>query len=103
MISRSRKIGSLFVVILSGLFLIPRTGICQEEKKERHWAFRNIKKPEMPQVHDSSWVRTPIDAFVLANIEKNGLKPAPPADKRTLLRRVYLDLICFPPTPEEQK
>jgi hypothetical protein len=57
----------------------------------------------VPAVRDRAWVRTPIDAFLLARLEANHLHPAPPADKRTLLRRVYLDLIGLPPTPDEQK
>jgi hypothetical protein len=68
-----------------------------------HWAFRPVRRPQVPAVRDRSWVRTPIDAFVLARLEKAGLQPAPPADKRTLLRRAYLDLIGLPPTPEEQR
>jgi hypothetical protein len=53
-------------------------------------------------VRERGWVRTPIDAFILAKLEEAGLKPAPAADKRTLLRRVHLDLIGLPPTLEEQ-
>jgi hypothetical protein len=68
-----------------------------------HWAFRPVARPAVPAVRDRSGVRTPIDAFVLARLEKAGLKPAPPADRRTLLRRVTLDLIGLPPTPEEQR
>jgi hypothetical protein len=48
-----------------------------------------------------AWVKSPIDRFILARLEEKGLKPAPPADKRTLLRRAYFDLIGLPPTPEE--
>ncbi len=70
---------------------------------EQHWAFRPVRRPEVPAARDRAWVRTPIDAFVLARLEKAGLRPAPPADRRTLLRRVYLDLIGLPPTPEEQR
>jgi hypothetical protein len=69
----------------------------------RHWAFQPVHRPQVPAVGDSSWVRTPIDAFVLARLEKEGLRPAPFADRRTLLRRVYLDLIGLPPTPDEQQ
>jgi hypothetical protein len=53
-------------------------------------------------VADSGWVRNPIDNFVLAELEKRGWRPSPPAAPRALLRRVYLDLIGLPPTPEEQ-
>jgi hypothetical protein len=68
-----------------------------------HWAFQPVKRPAIPQTRASSWIATPIDAFVLARLEKDGLQPAAPADRRTLLRRVYLDLIGLPPTPEEQR
>ena len=68
-----------------------------------HWAFQPVVEPEVPAVKDSAWVRNPIDAFVLAELEAQGWKPAPPAEPRRLLRRVYLDLIGLPPTPEEQR
>ena len=54
-----------------------------------------------PAVKDAAWVRNPIDNFVLAKLEKEGLKPSPEADKTTLIRRVYLDLIGLPPTPKQ--
>jgi hypothetical protein len=66
-----------------------------------HWSFRPLGRPAVPAVRDKSWVRTPIDAFILARLEKNNLRPAPPADRRTLLRRVYFDLIGLPPTLAE--
>src|SRR5205823_2646233 len=53
-----------------------------------------------PAVKDATWVRNPIDAFILAKLEADGLRPSPQADKVTLLRRVTLDLIGLPPTPE---
>jgi hypothetical protein len=66
-----------------------------------HWSFRNPVRPAVPAVHEPSWVRTPVDAFVLARLEKAGLRPAPEADRATLLRRVALDLTGLPPTPQE--
>ena len=66
-----------------------------------HWAFRPVRKPSPPAVRDASWPKGDIDRFVLAELEANGLKPAPPADKRTLIRRVTFDLTGLPPTPEE--
>jgi hypothetical protein len=68
-----------------------------------HWAFKPPKRPAIPAVRNSDWVRNPIDAFVAAEQEKRGLKPLPAAAKRVLLRRVYLDLIGLPPTPEEMR
>ncbi len=67
-----------------------------------HWAFKTPARPELPKVKDAAWVRNPIDAFVLAKLEKEGLKPSPEADRATLLRRLSLDLIGLPPTIAEQ-
>ncbi len=65
------------------------------------WSLQKLKRPEPPTVKNKDWVRNPIDAFVLAGLESRGLRPTPPADKATLLRRVTFDLIGLPPTPEE--
>ncbi len=67
----------------------------------RHWAFRPPVRPAVPAVKDAKWPRNPIDAFVLARLDKEGLRPSPEADKTTLIRRVTLDLTGLPPTPEE--
>ncbi len=66
-----------------------------------HWAFQPVKDPAPPAVRDASWARNPLDRFVLAKLEDRGLRPAPPADRRTLLRRATFDLHGLPPTPEE--
>lgn len=71
--------------------------------KTDHWAFRPPVHPALPAVKNATWGRTPVDAFVLAALEKQGLDPAAPAARHTLLRRVYLDLIGLPPTPDEQR
>jgi hypothetical protein len=65
------------------------------------WSFQPIKRPPVPSVNDTVWVRNPIDAFVLAKLENAGLRPSPQTDKRRLIRRVTLDLIGLPPTPDE--
>jgi cytochrome c553 len=65
------------------------------------WAFQPIANPALPAVRDATWVRKPLDRFVLAKLEANGLHPMRPADKHALLRRVTFDLIGLPPTPEE--
>src|SRR6185295_5573401 len=65
------------------------------------WAFQLPKRAPVPAVARSGWSRNPIDAFLLASMEKKGLKPSAPADRRTLIRRVYLDVLGLPPTPEE--
>ncbi len=66
-----------------------------------HWSFQPVGNPTPPAVKDAAWVRDPIDRFILAKLEAAGLHPAPPADKRTLIRRVTFDLTGLPPTPEE--
>ena len=67
----------------------------------RHWAWQPVRPQIVPIVKNKAWCRTPLDAFVLAHLEAKGLKPAPAADRRTLLRRVTYDLIGLPPTREE--
>lgn len=66
-----------------------------------HWAYLKPLRPKVPANKSSHWVRNPIDAFVLARLEKEGLKPSPEASKEELLRRVSLDLTGLPPTLEE--
>ena len=66
---------------------------------DRHWSFKEIERPELPVVKNETWVRSPLDRFVLARLEAEGLTPAPEADRRTLARRVALDLTGLPPDP----
>src|SRR6266478_6736708 len=68
---------------------------------EPHWAYIKLERPEPPATKMSEWVRNPIDAFILHGLEAKNIQPSPEADKRTLLRRVSLDLIALPPTPAE--
>src|SRR5262245_9061681 len=63
------------------------------------WSFRKLRRPPVPRPNDPSMTVNPIDAFVIAELQKKGLKAAPRADKLTLLRRAYFDLIGLPPTP----
>ncbi len=67
------------------------------------WSFQPFLKSPAPSVREAAWPRTPIDRFVLARLEKEGLKPARFADRRTLLRRATYDLTGLPPTPEQTK
>ncbi|HLY20713.1 MAG TPA: PSD1 and planctomycete cytochrome C domain-containing protein [Bryobacteraceae bacterium] len=71
------------------------------ESKAVHWAYVAPKRPEVPAVRNQAWVRNPIDAFILARLEKEGLSPSREATRETLIRRVSLDLIGIPPTPAE--
>jgi hypothetical protein len=91
----------------SGLVLKPEQialfgeWIGQGARYRPHWAFSPIVRPAEPRVQHGDWVRNPIDRFVLARLEAAALQPSPPADPPTLVRRVYLDLLGLPPTPEE--
>jgi hypothetical protein len=67
----------------------------------QHWAFVAPKRPQLPDVKDASWPRTPIDHFILARLDHEGLRPSPEADKPMLLRRVTFDLSGLPPTLAE--
>ncbi|MFN0164834.1 MAG: DUF1549 domain-containing protein, partial [Bryobacteraceae bacterium] len=66
-----------------------------------HWAYQPPKRPPLPKVNNRAWTRGPIDLFIAAGHGKRNLEPMPEADKPTLLRRVYLDLIGLPPAPDE--
>lgn len=65
---------------------------------EEHWSFQKVVRPEPPAVQDAAWVRNPIDTFVRLRMEAAGVAPAPEADRRTQVRRLYLDLTGLPPT-----
>jgi mono/diheme cytochrome c family protein len=67
----------------------------------RHWSFRPVVRPAVPPVKNTGWVRNAIDRFILARLEREGITPAPQADRATLIRRLSLDLVGLPPTPEE--
>ncbi len=67
----------------------------------KHWSLQPIVRPAPPAVQDSAWMRSPIDAFILARLAQQDIKPSPPVERTTLLRRLYLDLIGLPPGPEE--
>ncbi len=69
--------------------------------KSDHWAFQPIRRPAIPQVKKSGWVRNEIDDFILARLSKVGVEPSAEADRVTLIRRLSLDLLGLPPTPEE--
>ncbi len=70
-------------------------------ERRAFWSFQPLSKPVAPKVNDVGWVKTEIDRFVLARLEKEGLKPVRPASRRALLRRTSLDLTGLPPTAEE--
>src|SRR5260221_4780380 len=95
-------------LLIAGGVLFPGAGQAAAPGKDRfkplqrsYWAFQKVVRPAVPAIKQSSWVRNPIDAFVLAKLEAKAIAPGVEADKVTLLRRVTLDLIGLPPTPAE--
>lgn len=80
--------------------LRPETGRLSEEDRQ-WWAFQPLADVDPPRVDDGEWSRTPIDRFVFRRLADEGLTPAPEADRRTRLRRLYFDLVGVPPTAEE--
>lgn len=77
-----------------------RRWIAEGAEYQPHWSFIAPKRPQLPAVKNAAWVKNPIDAFVLAKLEAMGLSPAPEADKRTLARRLSLDITGLPPAAE---
>lgn len=70
--------------------------------ERRHWAFQKRRQPDIPEFSapaDRAWAKTPLDAFILARLKKEGLEPSARADRQTLIRRLYFDLTGLPPTP----
>ena len=78
-----------------------RDDLGEPATNDGHWAFRPNHRPRIPQVSAADWVRNPIDAFVLARLEKEGLSPSPEAPRHTLVRRAFLDITGLPPTPAD--
>lgn len=79
----------------------PKEEAVTDGPQSDHWAFQPVRRPPVPAVQHRQWLRNEIDAFILARLEDEGLRPSPPADRVTLIRRLSLDLIGLPPTPEE--
>jgi hypothetical protein len=105
MICRSRvrpysyPLSRLFTLILPFLFA---PAALSDQTEQAEWPFIGPKRCAIPEVHRRDWIRNPIDAFVLAGLEKAGLEPNPSADKLTLLRRVTFDLTGLLPTPAQR-
>ncbi len=97
----AEQVGVLRAWIDQGARWPENAGAVAVKDKADHWAFKPMVDPPLPKVHDPTWVRNAIDQFVLAKLEEKGLAPAAPADKPTLLRRLYFDLIGLPPTPDD--
>lgn len=75
--------------------------VAQGAEWQEHWAYVKPESPALPQVKQSDWPNNEIDYFVLSRLEREGLKPSPRADRRTLIRRLYLDLTGLPPSAQE--
>lgn len=78
-----------------------RRWIAEGAEYQPHWAYIKPVRPEIPATHNAKWVRNPIDAFVLHDLEAQNMRPSKEAEKNVLLRRLSLDLIGLPPTPQE--
>jgi hypothetical protein len=80
---------------------LSKIGFDLQKRKNAHWCWQPVTNVAPPAVRGTTWPRTPVDYFVLAGLEKRGLKPATAADRRTLIRRLSFDLLGLPPTPGE--
>jgi hypothetical protein len=83
------------------LWLLAGQAVAAEQPDTNWWSLRPLHKPNPPEVDGSTWARTTVDHFILAKLQEHQLQPSPAADKRTLLRRVYFDIIGLPPAPED--
>jgi hypothetical protein len=91
----------LLPIVLASLVAVPLPA-ADPPQPASHWAFKAPVRPSVPSIADhQSPITNPIDAFILARLQKEGLKPSPEADRVTLCRRLHLDLIGLPPTPRE--
>ncbi len=73
----------------------------RKDKAETWWSLRPLARPPLPRVQMPGWVRMPLDTFILHRLEERGMRPTPEADRRTLIRRLYFDLLGLPPAPAE--
>ncbi len=103
--SRTLQIIIPVLVIVLSLVAIARSSAADKDpftpEERKYWALQKVVRPNSPVVRGAAWIRNPIDRFVLADLEAKGVRPSPPADKITLIRRAYFDLVGLPPTPEE--
>ncbi|MEP6540205.1 MAG: DUF1549 domain-containing protein, partial [Bryobacteraceae bacterium] len=81
--------------------MAPLTETTKAADPHMEWLLHKPQPPAIPEAVNKAWIKNPIDAFVLSKLESKSLTPAPPADRRVLIRRAYFDLIGLPPTPEE--
>ncbi|HEX7861720.1 MAG TPA: DUF1549 and DUF1553 domain-containing protein [Verrucomicrobiae bacterium] len=96
----SLRLNSIFLLML---LFTAQFSTASDSSSTDHWSLKPIVRPAIPSVKENARAQTPIDHFILAKLEKNGLALSPPAEKRLLLRRIYFDLIGLPPTPREME
>ncbi len=102
-----RRLLRKFAALLTVALLVPSAVRAQgradtySADERSHWSLQPRTRPQLPQDGDCTWPANPVDAFILARLEDAKLRPAPPADRRTLIRRVYFNLTGLPPTPED--
>jgi mono/diheme cytochrome c family protein len=78
-----------------------RRGLVVTDEDRRHWSYRPLRVVAPPVPRDALWCRTPVDRFVVAALEARGIRPNAPADRRTLIRRLFFDVLGLPPAPGE--
>jgi hypothetical protein len=87
--------------VLRSVALLACLSVASVAADTNWWAYQPVVRPAPPAVKNSAWPRADVDKFILAKLEAKGLEPSPEADPRTLIRRLYFDLLGLPPTPEE--
>src|SRR5437016_4248355 len=94
----------LVLAVCSGFLIAAAAELDKDEAfigaRRNYWAFRAPVRPDVPAV-PSAWISTPVDAFILEALSGKKLAPAPPAAREKLLRRLYLDVVGLPPSPED--
>lgn len=101
-----RRLSRQLAALLTAVLLVPSVANAQNTDtysadERSHWSLQPRTRPAVPAVTDTGWAANPIDTFILAKLEQAELRPAPPADRRTLIRRAYFNLLGLPPLPEE--
>src|SRR5688500_17744508 len=101
-----RRLSHTFAALLTAALLFPSAARAEgndtySADERSHWSLQPRSRPVLPQVADGTWPANAVDAFILAKLEDAKLRPAPLADRRTLIRRVYFNLTGLPPSPED--
>src|SRR5215472_830082 len=96
-----RSLSALLGICVSALAIYAAEAITFTAAQRSWWAFQPVAKPAAPAVRNKKWVKTAVDAFILAKLEAKDIQPNPPADKLTLLHRATIDMTGLAPTPDE--